>query len=60
MDNVKIRFQLCSHHAVRVDDALLSIDIVALDDRVDDHIFFGDSCFFGLEFDALNLFGRDG
>ena len=59
VDDVKIRFQLCSHHAVRVDNALLSIDIVALDDRVDDDVLLGDSRLLGFEFNTLDFLCRD-
>jgi len=59
MNDVVIGLQLGAEHPERINHALLSIDIIALDDRVQDYILLRNRDLLGLVFDIPDFFFRD-
>ena len=59
VNNVVIGLQLGAEHSERIDHTLLTIDIISLDDRMQDHIFLRDRDLLGLVFDIADFFFGD-
>ena len=55
MDDVKIRFELLPEHADGIEDAVLSVDVIMLDDGMEKGVLRGNAHFARVDLHVLDV-----